>query len=143
MSQLRMLSHLRSAQMPSTPCLVYLYPSFCGSKHPAELWEAAFLLGFCGLLNSGVHCYLPPPALPQGAPAPAPGEHEGASPEPSCPHPAALPERVFHPTALPVLAEEDHPATEQSPWFSGQVRPTEGEGSLWRASGLEEPKLKQ
>lgn len=28
MSQLRMLSHLRSAQMPSTPCLVYLYPSF-------------------------------------------------------------------------------------------------------------------
>lgn len=28
MSQLRMLIHLSSAQMPPTPCLIYPYPSF-------------------------------------------------------------------------------------------------------------------
>lgn len=121
MSQLRLFIHLSSAQMPPTPCLAYLYPSFCCSKHSGQ----PSFLRYCGLLNG---C-LPPPALPQGAPAPATGEHARASPEPSCPHPAALPARFFHPTALPVLAAEDHPTTEQSPRFSGQVRPTEGKVS--------------
>lgn len=86
-------------------------------------------LPFCGLFNRGVYCYLPLPALPQGAPAPATGEHAGASPASRCPHAAALPARLLHPAALPLPAAEDHPFAEQGPWLPGQVRPTEGEVS--------------
>lgn len=130
MSQLRMLIHLRSAQMPPPRVWCTCNLVFAAPNTQPRSGRQPSLLSFCGLLNRGIHCCLPPPALPQGAPTSAPGEHAGASPEPSCPHPAALPERFFYPTALPVFAEEDYPATEQSPRFSGQVRPTEGKGSL-------------
>uniref|UniRef100_A0A9L0K1R8 Myosin motor domain-containing protein n=1 Tax=Equus asinus TaxID=9793 RepID=A0A9L0K1R8_EQUAS len=60
-------------------------------------------------------------AVPQGAPAPAAGEHAGAGPQPGSPHAAAPAPWLPHPAAFPLPAPQGRPAAEPGPWLPGQA----------------------
>ena len=71
-----------------------------------------------------------PPALPEGALAPAARGHAGPCPEPGGPHATALPPRLLCPAPFPLPTPQDHPAAEPGTWIPGQVQAQSGQGSL-------------
>lgn len=141
MSQLRMLIHLSSAQMPRTPCLVYLYPRFYRSKHSAELWEAAFSSPLLWAPQWGY------PWLPSTSSSSSRSTCTSywracgreSRTEPPSPCSATYEDFSSNGTSGPCGGRSSYCRAEPVVFWPGEAH---RRGSLWCPSGSEEPRLK-